>query len=48
VFAGYGVVAPEYQWNDYAGLDAKGKRWWYWLMIRVMPRVTEGLSLARP
>jgi len=25
VFAGYGVVAPEYRWNDYAGLDVKGK-----------------------
>ena len=25
VFAGYGIVAPEYQWNDYAGLDVKGK-----------------------
>lgn len=25
VFAGFGIVAPEYQWNDYAGLDAKGK-----------------------
>jgi len=25
VFARYGVVAPEYQWNDYAGLDVKGK-----------------------
>ncbi|HET7469566.1 MAG TPA: M28 family peptidase [Gemmatimonadales bacterium] len=25
VFAGYGIVAPEYGWNDYAGLDAKGK-----------------------
>ncbi|MBI3982820.1 MAG: M28 family peptidase [Gemmatimonadetes bacterium] len=25
VFAGYGVVAPEYGWNDYAGLDARGK-----------------------
>ncbi len=25
VFVGYGVVAPEYQWNDYAGLDVKGK-----------------------
>jgi Zn-dependent M28 family amino/carboxypeptidase len=25
VFAGYGIVAPEYQWNDYAGLDARGK-----------------------
>ncbi len=25
VFAGFGVVAPEYGWNDYAGLDVKGK-----------------------
>lgn len=25
VFAGYGVVAPEYHWNDYAGLNVKGK-----------------------
>ncbi len=25
VFAGFGIVAPEYHWNDYAGLDVKGK-----------------------
>jgi Zn-dependent M28 family amino/carboxypeptidase len=25
VFAGYGIVAPEYKWNDYANLDVKGK-----------------------
>lgn len=25
VFAGYGVVAPEYRWNDYAGVDVHGK-----------------------
>ena len=25
VFAGFGVVAPEYKWNDYEGLDVKGK-----------------------
>lgn len=25
IFVGYGVVAPEYGWNDYAGLDVKGK-----------------------
>jgi len=25
VFAGYGVVAPENNWNDYEGLDVKGK-----------------------
>lgn len=25
VFVGYGVNAPEHQWNDYAGVDVKGK-----------------------
>ncbi|MGH7516415.1 MAG: M28 family peptidase [Gemmatimonadales bacterium] len=25
VFAGYGIVAPEYGWNDYEGADVKGK-----------------------
>ena len=25
VFVGYGVVAPEYGWNDYEGLDVTGK-----------------------
>ncbi len=25
VFVGYGVVAPEFGWNDYAGVDVKGK-----------------------
>lgn len=25
VFAGYGVVAPEHNWNDYEGIDVKGK-----------------------
>jgi len=25
VFLGYGIVAPEYQWDDYAGMDVKGK-----------------------
>ncbi|WP_047245526.1 M28 family metallopeptidase [Maribacter thermophilus] len=25
VFAGYGIVAPEYGWNDYEGIDWKGK-----------------------
>ncbi len=25
VFVGYGVVAPEYGWDDYAGLDVEGK-----------------------
>ena len=25
VFVGYGIVAPEYGWNDYEGVDAAGK-----------------------
>ena len=25
VFVGYGIVAPEYDWNDYAAADIKGK-----------------------
>ncbi|WP_230981341.1 M28 family metallopeptidase [Echinicola salinicaeni] len=25
VFAGFGIVAPEYDWNDYKGLDVMGK-----------------------
>ncbi len=25
VFAGYGIVAPEYGWNDYKDIDVKGK-----------------------
>src|SRR5579864_3552660 len=25
VFAGYGITAPEYNYDDYAGLDVKGK-----------------------
>ena len=25
VFVGYGIVAPEYNWNDYEGIDVNGK-----------------------
>ena len=25
IFAGFGIVAPEYAWDDYTGLDVKGK-----------------------
>jgi len=25
VFAGYGVIAPEYQWDDFKGMDLRGK-----------------------
>ena len=31
VFVGYGISAPELKWNDYAGVDVKGK----WVMIMV-------------
>lgn len=31
VFAGYGIVAPEQKWNDYEGVDVKGK----WVLIMV-------------
>ncbi len=25
IFVGYGIVAPEYNWNDYQGVDVRGK-----------------------
>ena len=25
IFMGYGIIAPEYEWNDYEGIDVKGK-----------------------
>src|SRR5512142_2446677 len=25
LFMGYGITAPEYNWDDYAGVDVKGK-----------------------
>lgn len=25
IFVGHGIVAPEYQWNDYEGVDVRGK-----------------------
>jgi hypothetical protein len=35
VFAGYGITAPEYKYDDYAGLDVKGK---VVLVLRHEPR----------
>lgn len=35
VFAGYGITAPEYNYDDYAGLDVKGK---YVLIFRHEPQ----------
>ncbi len=28
VFVGYGVVAPEYKWDDYAGIKVRARRSW--------------------
>ncbi len=35
VFAGYGITAPEYNYDDYAGLEAKGK---FVLLLRHEPQ----------
>lgn len=37
VFVGYGITAPEYGWNDYAGVDVRGKV----LLMRVNDPGTE-------
>jgi hypothetical protein len=39
VFVGYGVVAPEENWNDYAGVDVKGK--WVLIMVNDPPATAE-------
>ena len=41
VFVGYGIVAPEYKWDDYKGADLKGK------VLLVMNNDPEG-SAAEP
>jgi membrane dipeptidase len=40
VFAGYGVVSEKDKWDDYAGLDVKGK------IVLLMPDVPESLAAA--
>ena len=42
VFVGYGVVAPEYGWDDYKGVDVKGKTI---LMLVNDPQVVDGGKL---
>ena len=46
VFVGHGIVAPELQWNDYAGVDVKGK----WVLVMVndppAPGAAESGSVA--
>ena len=45
VFVGYGIDAPEYQWNDYQGIDVKEKSCWPLLTSR--PRTTSISFRAR-
>ena len=42
VFAGYGITAPEYNYDDYEGLDANGKAV---LIIRKEPQQTDRKSI---
>lgn len=44
VFAGYGIVAPELGYNDYAGLDVNGK---IVLIMEGYPGQHDSLSIAR-
>jgi hypothetical protein len=42
VFAGYGITAPEYSYDDYAGLDVKGK---IVLLLRHEPQESDAKSV---
>ena len=54
VFVGHGIVAPEQKWNDYAGVDVKGK--WVLIMVNDPPAPADeptlfggpGADLLRP
>ena len=48
VFVGYGVSAPELGWDDYKGVDLKGKVPSCWSTIRISPRRSPASSAARP
>jgi Zn-dependent M28 family amino/carboxypeptidase len=44
VFVGYGVTAPEYDWDDFKGVDVKGKT----IVVLVNdPQVAEGANAAQ-
>jgi Zn-dependent M28 family amino/carboxypeptidase len=43
VFVGHGIVAPEQKWNDYAGVDVKGK--WVLVMVNDPPAPAEEPTL---
>lgn len=44
VFVGYGITAPEYHYDDYAGVDTKGK---IVLMLRHEPQENDEVSVFR-
>jgi Zn-dependent M28 family amino/carboxypeptidase len=44
VFVGYGVVAPEYGWDDYKGLDVRGKTI---VMLINDPQVTDASDASK-
>ncbi|MCU0723267.1 MAG: M20/M25/M40 family metallo-hydrolase, partial [Planctomycetes bacterium] len=44
VFAGYGITAPEFAWDDFAGIDAKGR---IVLCLRHEPRASDAASPFR-
>ena len=44
VFVGYGVVAPEYNWDDYKGMDLRGKTL---LMLINDPPIVDGADPSR-
>ena len=46
VFVGYGVVAPEFDWDDYKGLDVKGKT--LVMLVNDPPVVDPGTSQLDP
>ena len=48
VFVGYGVVAPEYGWDDYKGLDVRGKTLSCWSTTRRSPTPTTHPSSPAP
>ncbi len=43
VFVGHGIVAPEQKWNDYAGVDVKGK--WVLVMVNDPPAPADEATL---
>lgn len=43
VFVGHGIVAPELNWNDYAGTDVKGK--WVLVMVNDPPAPSDEPNL---